>query len=819
MTEPLQIGQFAIVNNEPVEHGPNAGRFHGKGPVDDHAELIMVAEGTTPAGEAFAGHVVSALGLTFNRLDMSLTGSLRRLFDEAAQNVVDWNRKSIAQHQVSLGLNCFARRGEQAVLAQAGPAVAFHVHAGDVIAYFPDEEHARPIGIGEPNVQLTRLPFVPGDRLLLISTVALQLVDEETMLGILALPGPQALRNLYQLLQDLRHVTTVLITSEERPTVGGSDEIIIGEELPSSASGGVLPHESGGEEPIVGQQDGSFQPSLFVDSRRSELSLEEARRQLFSVVPRRRQIEAAEPVPLYEMPAPLLRVSGDTTLSRLAAERLTHAEMMQAAGAVPYPTLRRPLLSPVEPAAPTHRRRKKKSFSRGLGHGDKRPPVVDPAVESMPRVTEMAAEQRARTVSMTAPAVGDVIADNTAASMTGGGSLVRLRANMGGRWKANGVLSRGRTIGGSLPPTWLVILVGLGLLVTLVGFLTVPGLMEKQNGEHYSQLLNGAQQRLSAAKVEQNPAQQRTDLIEAQAMLIEAQGMNGAGSDVQTFLTQVNQAIATMDAVRAPADVTVLGSLEQFGDKPVSATRLTIGDDDGYVLDSASTQVIAMPLSGGGSPAVVYAADAAKKQGNPVATAFLDATGGAGAELLIVDAANALWAYAPASGLHQIAFGAPAGLHVTDIATYEGALYVLDASQNTVFRFAQTDGAFGQAPTVALHSTDLAAARQLTVGDDIVTSDANGALYRFTGGVALALSQAGIDKKLITPAAPQTLAGDGDIAVLDTPNDRIVALRRDGAFDYQYQSPDFHASTAFAVRDGVGYLFSGGQLKQVTFTK
>ncbi len=77
MTEPLQVGQFAIVDHEPVERGPNAGTFQGKGPTGDRAELFLLAEGTTPAGESFAGHVISSAGQRWQTLDISVTGALR----------------------------------------------------------------------------------------------------------------------------------------------------------------------------------------------------------------------------------------------------------------------------------------------------------------------------------------------------------------------------------------------------------------------------------------------------------------------------------------------------------------------------------------------------------------------------------------------------------------------------------------------------------------------------------------------------------------------------------------------------------------------
>src|SRR5690606_24382061 len=213
LTEPLQVGQFAIVDHEPVDRGPNAGVFHGKGPADDRAELFVVAEGTTPAGEAFAGHVVSAIGQTFTGLDMSLTGSLRRLFADAERALADWNRKSIAQHRVSLGLTCFGRRGDQAVVAQAGPSAAFHFHKGQVTAYYAEGESGRTIGTGPVEPSLTRIAFEPGDRLLALSTPALAALDDDLIAGILTLPEDQVLPDLYRRVNHIRHLTVLLVTA------------------------------------------------------------------------------------------------------------------------------------------------------------------------------------------------------------------------------------------------------------------------------------------------------------------------------------------------------------------------------------------------------------------------------------------------------------------------------------------------------------------------------------------------------------------------------------------------------------------------------
>ena len=213
LTDALHVEQFAIVDNEPVDRGPNAGVFTGRGAGDDRAELFVVAEGTTPAGEAFAGHVVSALGQLWATLDQSLTGSIRRLFEEADRNLRDWNAKSIAQHHVALGLSCLARRGAQVVIGQAGPTVAFHFSGGAVRAIFPDGEHRAPLGADGDEPQLERLDLAPGDRVLLLSTPAERTLGQDLVEGILSLPREQVLRDLYHRVRELRHVTALLVSA------------------------------------------------------------------------------------------------------------------------------------------------------------------------------------------------------------------------------------------------------------------------------------------------------------------------------------------------------------------------------------------------------------------------------------------------------------------------------------------------------------------------------------------------------------------------------------------------------------------------------
>jgi hypothetical protein len=177
---------------------------------------------------------------------------------------------------------------------------------------------------------------------------------------------------------------------------------------------------------------------------------------------------------------------------------------------------------------------------------------------------------------------------------------------------------------------------------------------------------------------------------------------------------------------------------------------------------------------------------------------------------------NRLWAYS-STGVRALAFAPPANLTISDIAVNGPDLYVLDAGQATIYRFIQTPDGFPNAPLKAMTSSDLSGARRLFVDREFITSDANGTVHRFINGqVALTLSEAGIDKRLVAPETAQPLA-ENELALLDAANDRVVVLTRDGTFSRQYREQEFTGASAFAIRDGQAFIYSGGLLRRVTF--
>jgi hypothetical protein len=271
-----------------------------------------------------------------------------------------------------------------------------------------------------------------------------------------------------------------------------------------------------------------------------------------------------------------------------------------------------------------------------------------------------------------------------------------------------------------------------------------------------------------------------------------------------------------IDNVKAPQSVETVASLEQFGAKPVAVSRMAIGGDAAYLLDVNSAQVVRVPLNGG-EPSTIFSESKDLKQGKPVAIAQLEQSDLGGPVLLVADMSNRLWAYSSSGGVKALAFASPANLTISDIAVYGRDLYILDASATTIYRFQQTADGFPNAPAKALTSSDLSSGRRLMVDGEYITADATGTVHRFINGqVALTFSEAGIDKRLVAPETAQPLSKT-ELAVLDSANDRIVVLTRDGAFDRQYRHKDFAGASAFAIRDGQAYIYSGALLRRIVF--
>ena len=426
-------------------------------------------------------------------------------------------------------------------------------------------------------------------------------------------------------------------------------------------------------------------------------------------------------------------------------------------------------------------------------------------------MSQLAADRRMQLAATTSvPTSGRLTTMPSAAS-----TVVRTRSAMGGGGRISGRATA--SSGGFSPPSWLIVLAAAVLLLGVVGWATLPGLLESDETTRLSELIDEAERDLATAGAAGQPDLRREALTRARGILLEATAMEGGAALAQPLLQQADREIADLDAIVPPADIRLLADLRGFGEAPIAARQLVVTDSHAYVLDSAGGQVISISLSTGKKLTVFAAGEETPLA--PVAITHADVSRPAGsAALLIADEGGALWAWSPAGWVAEIPFARPAGMTMTDMYFTEGSLYVLDAPAAAILRFAATPSGFGLEPVVAHEAPDLSSARRLMVdGGTLLTAHEDGSIRRVSGGFALVLAQAGIDRPLAAAATPHTSGLSDEIAILDASADRIVILKQDGTFARQYRHEDLENVTAFTMQDGFGYVISGEQLRRITF--
>ncbi len=760
-----------------MERGASVGVVEGRGAAGaDRGDLFLLAEGATPAGNDLAGHLVSSAERGWKTLDLSLTGALLRLFEDAQRSLREWNGRSIPQHRAELGLSCLALRGDRAVLALRGPARVLHASGATIASHEPEGEGAAPMdGAGPAPPRLVSLPVAPGDRLLLATTNVGETLPEGVLGAILTLPLPEILPDLYRRLTHLRDAAVLLVAlpAGDEPATPAPESAP--EAFDAAAADGPVIGAGGA---AADSPDG-FQSSLFVDPGAGSASVELARRRLQALDARSR-VEAAPP-----------QDAGiGAAEARLSVPEFPDFPEANAAGGNGDAFF--PALAP-----------------------SRQPPAPESHRTGTAPVSELAAGRRGQLAA--ANGWRPPAPPGPAPPGAGGAPLVHVREAMGGGpWRGGGTLTGSGRRAFALP-SWLVVLAGLALLAGIAVWIVAPRALERDaaGAAALATLLDEAQAAIAAASALDDAGARREALTRARVLLLEAEALEGGGAAIAPLLPRVERGLAELDAVVAPAAIETIADLRGFGEAPIAVARLAAGDTHVWLLDEAARRVIAVSLATGAKEVVFAAGE--DGAGAPAAIAFAGDSRPGGPALLIADANGALWART-AETLERLAFARPEGLAVTDLRFADGALYVLDAPAAAVHRFAATADGFGAAPTVALRAPELADARRLTVdGDDIFTVAGDGAARRFSGELTLELSQAGIDRPLRAAARPWTDGPAGELAFLDASADRIVVLGRDGAFRRQYRHEDLRGLTAFAARAGYGYAFSGEQLRRITF--
>jgi len=199
--------------------GPWQGAFTRRDPGEEPAELYVLVHPALPGSEEFCGQMVAVIGRLFERQSLSLTGALIKAISAAHENLRDWNRRSLREHQVGAGLSCLVVQGTLAYLAQVGPSLAYHRGDGVLRRVVPQDPQATAVvGLGEElRPELNRFDLSPGDLVLVVSPGLSEIADDEALDALLAADGEQALSEVYLLTRDEPDFSAFLLSCYAEP--------------------------------------------------------------------------------------------------------------------------------------------------------------------------------------------------------------------------------------------------------------------------------------------------------------------------------------------------------------------------------------------------------------------------------------------------------------------------------------------------------------------------------------------------------------------------------------------------------------------------
>jgi len=765
------------------EEGPWLGAFPRQLPEDESRELYVLAEPALPGSEEFCGQLVEVVGRLFQKESLSLTGALLRSLRAAHENLREWNRKSLREHQVAAGATCLLLRGRTAYLAQVGPSLAYFCRDGQLTITTPEDESAQaPLGLAEEfRPQITRYDLEPGDLLLVASSRLAAIVDETAVAGVLARGPDDALPELFLLTRDLLNFSALLAACFVEADEPSPEEVPVPEQFaahpaqeePAPAGESAAKAAGADEEPPAppGSGGGGFAqtgapPAAFgggwtgVDEARTRPNGGAFGRPpngqhgglpVAVMAPPTSFGRHSRVVSRSPQPAPV-RVAPLSVWDETSAEGGHSYEMLVPRVDSPLPGMERPVVRLRAPAATPHYR-----YTR--------------TTSTLPRI---------------------------------------------------------------FPVPRLAVLAALAVLVVgLVAWFAVPRSVEENQEQRFTSLLADARTSLDAVRQGRmaDAAQRRGLLSGALARLDEAAAIYPDDGQVQGLRVQVQAALADLDAVVDLGEMRLVADLDLQLAGDLSLQQVVVGGGAAFLLDEAGGRVVELPLSpeanppsageegGGPTPAgarVVFQAGelaGVVKASRPLYILWWQAEGERG-RLLVLDDQRHLFSLVPGGEAAPLVLrGAQEWGSLDGAAAFGGNLYILDVASNQVWRYPPTDSGFDSERSGLLGEADLSGAAALAVEEDLYLLTGKGGIRRFVHGVEEPFALAGIDRSLLSPAF-LTADGRGGLLVVDRGNKRLVSLSAGGEFQAQFVSRTFTDLRSATVDAGAGllYVLVGGSL-------
>ncbi|MEX2446191.1 MAG: hypothetical protein WD734_02540, partial [Dehalococcoidia bacterium] len=245
----IWVGRYALVDGEVREHGPwLVDRQRDR--EEETLRLLVLTEPVDARSADACAEVAEAIAALFARESLSITGGLLRALQQAHGNLAEWNRRSLREHQLTVGVTCIVIREGDVTIAQAGPSLVYVAGPqGPTRLSTADTPAATPIGAAEPLEPRFTATTLPGREVLLLTTGAEEAVGQQQVEEALATGPERALADLFRRTREVPDMTAALVADLEidedapPPAPLDVDEAVAGREvvLPGIDSGGRVP--------------------------------------------------------------------------------------------------------------------------------------------------------------------------------------------------------------------------------------------------------------------------------------------------------------------------------------------------------------------------------------------------------------------------------------------------------------------------------------------------------------------------------------------------------------------------------------------------
>lgn len=150
------------------------------------------------------------------------------------------------------------------------------------------------------------------------------------------------------------------------------------------------------------------------------------------------------------------------------------------------------------------------------------------------------------------------------------------------------------------------------------------------------------------------------------------------------------------------------------------------------------------------------------------------------------------------------------------ISTYQSNMYLLD-QENGVLKFTAGSAGYGKSSYLKSNPSNIGSASAIAIDGSVWVLFKDGAIMKFTRGVAEEFKLTGLDKPLRSPTRLFTNIDTEGLYVLDPANSRIVEFDKDGDFQTAYTADILKNAKEIEVseKDGKILVLSGGKFYEL----